>query len=172
MWLNENYFGKNDKIADAINNFVQREKERNIKSAISFVETSISKYIFEVGRLCHTNGEIGICYGEAGLGKTLAIKEYSKAYLDSVLIETDPGYTTKSLLTELHKRLGLSGKGCAYNLMDEVIRKLQNSGRLLVVDEAENLPYKALEASRRIHDKTGVGILLIGMLAFLFRASA
>ena len=34
--------------------------------------------------------------------------------------------------------------------------------RLLIVDEAENLPYRALEITRRIHDKTGVGVLLIG----------
>ena len=46
--------------------------------------------------------------------------------------------------------------------MDEVVRKLNQSGRLLIIDEAENLPYRALEITRRIHDKTGVGILLVG----------
>ena len=49
-----------------------------------------------------------------------------------------------------------------YDLMDEVIRKLNQSGRLLIIDEAENLPYRALEITRRIHDKTGIGILLVG----------
>ena len=46
--------------------------------------------------------------------------------------------------------------------MDEVVRKLNQSGRLLIIDEAENLPYRALEIARRIHDKTGVGVLLVG----------
>ena len=46
--------------------------------------------------------------------------------------------------------------------MDEVVRKLNQSGRLLIIDEAENLPYRALEITRRIHDKTGIGVLLIG----------
>ena len=163
LWLNDNYIGKNDKVADAINNFIQREKERNFKSVIPYVETSVVKYIHEVARLCHTNGEIGVCYGESGLGKTIAVKEYAKQYSDSILIETDPGYNSKSLLSEMHKRLGLSAKGSSYELMDEVVRKLSNSGRLLIVDEAENLPYKGLEVLRRIHDKTGVGMLLIGM---------
>lgn len=163
LWINDNYQGKNEKISDAVANFLQRELERGATNIIPFVETSIVKYIFEVGRLCHTNGEIGLCYGEAGIGKTVAVKEYSRAYSDSILIETDPGYTTKSLLMELHKRLGLSCKGCVYDLMDEITRKLYESGRLLIIDEAENLPYKALEALRRIHDKTGVGILLVGM---------
>jgi DNA transposition AAA+ family ATPase len=163
LWLNENYNGANDKVLDKINNFVQREKERFNDEIVPFVQTSIVKYIFEIGRLCHTKGKIGVCYGEAGLGKTLAVKEYTKHYLDAILIESDPGYMPKSLLLEIHRRLGLSGKGCAYDLMEEVIRKLNNSGRLLIIDEAENLPYKALEATRRIHDKTGIGILLVGM---------
>lgn len=163
LWMNNNYSGDNDKVLDKMNNFVQREKERFNDCTVPFSETSIVKYIFEIGRLCHTKGKIGVCYGEAGLGKTLAVKEYTKYYLDAILIESDPGYTPKSLLLEIHRRLGLSGKGCTYNLMEEVIRKLKNSGRLLIIDEAENLPYKALEATRRIHDKTGAGILLVGM---------
>jgi DNA transposition AAA+ family ATPase len=163
LWFNNSYTGDNDKVLDKLNNFVQREKERFNDEIVPFVQTSIVKYIFEIGRLCHTKGKIGVCYGEAGLGKTLAVKEYTKHYLDAILIESDPGYTPKSLLLEIHRRLGLSGKGCAYDLMEEVVRKLSNSGRLLIIDEAENLPYKALEATRRIHDKTGIGILLVGM---------
>ena len=147
MWLNGNYNGKNDKITDAMNNFIQREKERSVENDLPFVDISIVKYVSEIGRLCHTQGKIGVCVGRAGLGKT---------------VESDSGYTAKSLLKEIHRRLGLSGKGSVYDLMDEVVRKLNQSGRLLIVDEAENLPYRALEITRRIHDKTGVGVLLIG----------
>lgn len=162
MWLNENYNGKNDKITDAMNNFIQREKERSVENDLPFVDISIVKYVSEIGRLCHTQGKIGVCVGRAGLGKTVAVKKYTKDFQDSILIESDSGYTAKSLLKEIHRRLGLSGKGSVYDLMDEVVRKLNQSGRLLIVDEAENLPYRALEITRRIHDKTGVGVLLIG----------
>ena len=162
MWLNGNYNGKNDKITDAMNNFIQREKERSVENDLPFVDISIVKYVSEIGRLCHTQGKIGVCVGRAGLGKTVAVKKYTKDFQDSILIESDSGYTAKSLLKEIHRRLGLSGKGSVYDLMDEVVRKLNQSGRLLLVDEAENLPYRALEITRRIHDKTGVGVLLIG----------
>ena len=162
MWLNDNYNGNVDKIADKINNFIRREKERAINVELPITDISISKYISEIGRLCHTKGKIGVCAGRAGLGKTIAVKEYTKAFLDTILIESDSGYTAKSLLLEIHKILGLSGKGCAYDLMNEVVNKLHNSGRLLIIDEAENLPYRALEITRRIHDKTGVGVLLVG----------
>lgn len=162
MWLNGTYKGDNDKITDKVNNFIQRERERSKDEELPIVDISIMKFINEIGRTCHTKGKIGVCAGRAGLGKTVAVKEYTKNFLDAILIESDSGYTAKSLLLEIHKRLGLSGKGCAYDLMNEVVNKLNNSGRLLIIDEAENLPYRALEITRRIHDKTGIGVLLVG----------
>lgn len=162
LWMNGCYKGKNERITDIVSNFLQREKERINIDDIPIVETSIFKYIFEIGRLCHTKGKIGVCVGKAGLGKTVAVKAYTKNFLDTILIESDSGYTSKSLLLEIHKRLGLTGKGSVYKLMEDVINKLHNSGRLLIIDEAENLPYRALEITRRIHDKTGIGILLVG----------
>ncbi len=162
MWLNGTYKGDNDKITDKVNNFIQRERERSNDEELPIVDISIMKFINEIGRTCHTKGKIGVCAGRAGLGKTVAVKEYTKNFLDAILIESDSGYTAKSLLLEIHKRLGLSGKGCAYDLMNEVVNKLNNSGRLLIIDEAENLPYRALEITRRIHDKTGIGVLLVG----------
>ena len=162
MWLNNNYNGNNDKVMDVINNFIKREKECFINDELPIVDISIIKYISEIARLCHTKGKIGVCVGRAGLGKTVAVKVYIKTALDSILIESDSGYTAKSLLKEIHRRLALSGKGSVYDLMGEVVNKLNQSGRLLIIDEAENLPYRALEITRRIHDKTGVGVLLIG----------
>jgi len=49
---------------------------------------------------------------------------------------------------------GEAGKGFA---------RLRDSGRLIVVDEAENLPLRALEIVRRLHDETGCGLVLSGM---------
>lgn len=162
MWLNGTYKGDNAKLTDKINNFIQREQERSGNDELPIVDISIIKYISEIGRLCHTKGKIGVCVGRAGLGKTVAVKEYTKNALDAILIESDSGYTAKSLLKEIHRRLALSGKGSVYDLMGEVVNKLNQSGRLLIIDEAENLPYRALEITRRIHDKTGVGVLLVG----------
>ncbi|MCZ5321870.1 hypothetical protein O5699_03965 [Escherichia coli] len=40
-----------------------------------------------------------------------------------------------------------------------VCENSRDSGRLLMVDEAELLPYRALEVLRRLHDKAGIGIV-------------
>ena len=80
-----------------------------------------------------------------------------------MLIEVDPGYTAKVLLEDLCGKLSVNVRGNLHELLEAVINKLQDSGRLIIIDEAELLPYRALEVIRRIHDKTGIGIVLAGM---------
>ncbi|MFB5082527.1 AAA family ATPase, partial [Raoultella sp. C349492] len=79
------------------------------------------------------------------------------------LIEADPGYTALVLLQELCESLGLSKRGTIHELSESCITALSGTGRAVLIDEAENLPYRALEVIRRIHDKAGVGIVLAGM---------
>ncbi|HAN6249941.1 TPA: AAA family ATPase, partial [Escherichia coli] len=99
----------------------------------------------------------------AGLGKTMILREYARRNRDAVLIEADPGYTARTLLEELCRQLGVKVRGNIHELIDACVRELRDSGRLLMVDEAELLPYRALEVLRRLHDKAGIGIVLAGM---------
>ncbi|MDD3012640.1 MAG: AAA family ATPase [Candidatus Gastranaerophilales bacterium] len=163
LWLNGKYKGKVDKINDAVNNFLLREYERKDICRTEFIQTKVVDNVFDVAKMCHINSEIGVCIGRAGLGKTVTVREYAKLNTDVILIEADLGYTPKILFGELHKRLGFEGIGNIYSMMLDIVKKLKNSNRLIIVDEAEHLPYKALELLRRIYDKAGVGIMLVGM---------
>ena len=163
MWINGNYPGNTSKIENAVKAFIEREKIRETNYSIDFMMTSIAKILFEVAEICHIQGEIGICYGRAGLGKTSAVKEYAKLNSDVILIEADLGYTPKILFSEIHNKLGFSECGTVYKMMNEIVDKFKDSGRLIIIDEAEHLPYKSLELIRRLHDKAGIGILLTGM---------
>ena len=78
MWLNDKYKGNNEILTEKINNFLKREDERLNNEELPIVNISIIKYISEIGRLCHTKGKIGVCVGRAGLGKTVAVKEYEE----------------------------------------------------------------------------------------------
>lgn len=163
LYINDKYKGKIDKINDAVNNFLMREYERREICRTEFIHTQVVDNIFDVAKTCHVNNEIGVCIGRAGLGKTVTVREYAKANTDVILIEADLGFTPKILFSEIHKRLGFEGVGNIYSLMSDIVKKLKNSNRLIIVDEAEHLPYKALELLRRIYDKAGVGIMLVGM---------
>ncbi|EHZ3394125.1 AAA family ATPase, partial [Salmonella enterica] len=53
--------------------------------------------------------------------------------------------------------------GNIHTLIDLCVEKLKGTGRLLIIDEAELLPYRALEVIRRLHDKAGIGVVMAGM---------
>lgn len=165
QWLSNSYPGNVTKIDAAVKSFLERQKERlkASRKQTVFVMTSVAQKVFEVARICHLDEEIGVCYGHAGLGKTEAIKEYTRRNPDVLLIEADLGCTAKVVFAEIHKKLGMEGRGSIHDMFEDVISKLRDSGRLIIADEAENLPYKALELLRRVHDKAGIGILLVGM---------
>jgi DNA transposition AAA+ family ATPase len=165
LYLNDSYTGNVAKIDDKVKNFLELQKERmsSPKGNIPFQITTNVKRGFETAKLCHLDGEIAVLYGEAGCGKTTLLKEYARRNQDVIFIEADLGFTTKILFRKLHREVGLDGLGCIHDMFEDVVTKLKNSGRLIIIDEAEHLPYRALELLRRVYDKANVGILLSGM---------
>lgn len=170
QWLSGVYKGNVSKIDGDVKGFLRLQKERSKsrKKEIDFIKTTAATRLFEVARICHLDGEIGVAYGEAGIGKTMAAKAYAAQNSDVILVEADLGYTARALFTDLHRRVGLDGSGTVHDMFNDVVAKLSGSGRMIVIDEAEHLPYRALELLRRIYDKAGIGILLVGMPRLIF----
>lgn len=165
QYLKGVYAGDVRNIDELVQNFVSREAEKEKSQRISarYIQTLTSRKGMEVMKLAHLDGDINVIYGDAGLGKTMMLREYAAQNRDAILIEADPGYTARTVLEELCNRLGLSKRGNMHDLSELCIAALRDSGRLVMVDEAENLPYRALETLRRLHDKSGIGIVLAGM---------
>lgn len=169
QWLHGEYKGDVKGLEHALQGFLLRERERakNKRSQLPFVMISTAAKVFEAARMCHLDGEIGVVVGAAGIGKTTAIKEYAAQNSDVILVEADLGYTARDLFSELHRKCGFEGLGKINRMKDEVIDKLRDSGRLIIIDEAEHLPVRALDLLRRINDKAGVGILFCGLKRFM-----
>lgn len=142
---------------------LQEERKTTAQLQVAFVETPTAKQILGFLGLSHVLRKFGIVYGGAGLGKTTAIKEYVRRNPSCVFIEPDMGYTAKVLLQEICKALNLPEKGTIHELTDRIVEVLKDSGRMLIVDEAELLPLRALECVRRIYDKSGCALQLVGM---------
>ena len=165
QYLQGKYAGDVPAIDALARSFINREveKEKSQKITARFVPTVTSRKGMDVIRYAHLDGDLNVIYGAAGLGKTMILREYAAQHRDALLIEADPGYTARVVLAELCGLLGISKRGNMHELSEACIAALRDSGRLLMVDEAENLPYRALETLRRIHDKSGIGLVLAGM---------
>lgn len=165
QFMANKYRGNVDNVRLKLANIIEREKEKaSLKTANpNFIETSVSRRVFDIASLCRMFCEIGVCFADAGVGKTEAVREFAAQKPDVILIEADPGYTASALINEIHDKLGNGSRHNLHGTLVECIGRLQNSGRLLIIDEAEQLPYKALELVRRLHDKANIGVLLTGM---------
>ncbi|EEH5174194.1 AAA family ATPase [Salmonella enterica] len=167
--MNQYVQGKyNGDIADMeerIANFIRRvrEKQNALRIDERFVSTPTARKGLEVLAYAHQECEICVLYGAAGLGKTMTLKEYARRDDAVIFIEADPGYTARTLLEELCGRLKQNKNGNIHTLIDLCVEKLKGTGRLLIIDEAELLPYRALEVIRRLHDKAGIGVVMAGM---------
>ncbi|EBS7023886.1 AAA family ATPase [Salmonella enterica] len=165
QFLQGKYTGDISDIQERITSFINREqeKEKNRRIQAHFVTTDMAAKGLEVLAYAHQECEICVLYGAAGLGKTMLLGEYAARNKDALFIEADPGYTARTLLEELCRLLGVKVRGNIHELIDACVRELRGSGRLLMVDEAELLPYRTLEVLRRLHDKAGIGVVLAGM---------
>ena len=163
-FLNGRYKGRNDRVEKALESFVRRHRDKKaVRVDLKYVDTSVAKKIHEIADMVHTDCEVGVIVGDAGVGKTFALREYARVNPDVIFIEVDFGYSAQFLFQEICREVGIEHRGQLSEMTAGIIKRLQGSGRLLIVDEAEYLPHKALELLRRVHDKAGVGMLLVGM---------
>ncbi|EAO6530581.1 AAA family ATPase [Salmonella enterica] len=165
QYVQGKYNGDIGDMEERIGHFLRRvrEKQNALRIDERFVSTPTASKGLEVLSYAHLESEICVLYGAAGLGKTMILKEYARRDSNVIFIEADPGFTARTLLEELCGRLRLSKNGNIHALIEVCVEKLKDSGRLLVIDEAELLPYRALEVIRRLHDKAGIGVVLAGM---------
>ena len=138
------------------------EKKKVTPKEPEFAETSVSKTVFNTITYAHLRGTVAVVYGDAGVGKTCAIREYVKKNRLALVVTISPTYASITGVNELMaEQLGVRER-VARRITKEIILKLKNSGRVLIVDEAQHLTVRALNHLRCISDESGVGIALAG----------
>lgn len=105
---------------------------------------------------------MGCFHGPAGHGKTTA-GIYGVNSSNAVHIEALPFGGAKGLMENIAKELGLKPERTLARLFDQVAADLAVTGRPLLVDEADKvLSDTVIETIRRLHDVTGVPVILMG----------
>lgn len=161
QYLKGTYKGDVTAIDEAVAELVARYQVKDATS--DFVQTASATRILEVCDMAHRLSCMNMIIGDAGLGKTTALKHYAATTKNVLLIETDTTYSVRMLLSEICRVSGIIAPRGNPSMMSAIIDRLRDSKRLLIIDEAELLNYRALETVRRIHDKTNIGIVFAGM---------
>ena len=160
----------------------------------TFIATKEHRRFTEFAEAVRKHRYVGLCYGAAGVGKTLSARRYAHWDVAGSLIETWNGRrdaarkkvnealarsrtvfhtptvlgTLRDLRETLSDHMG-RGDSCIEDHLHRhvkgcrIVEPYGSLVEMLIFDEAERLSVTALEFIRDIFDRTGVGVMLIGM---------
>lgn len=157
--------GIEKKLSEFFNNL---EAAQNLKSqnvGIDYVPTSISQAVYDTIRLCHLKGGLAIEAGDAGIGKTMACRQYCRDYPNSAIYVTvNPCLSTVvAFLKLLCRQLKISASGHKDDMWLDISDALRGERKVIIVDEAQHLPIKTIETLRAFFDSNPeIGVCLVG----------
>jgi DNA transposition AAA+ family ATPase len=157
-----------------------------------FIMTKEHRRFTEFAEAVRRHRYIGLCYGPAGVGKTLSARRYAhwdlageaieywdrrpdQEKINAALARSRAVFYTPTVLGalrdmrrtlgELMVRVEICIEDHIYRDDDEGCRivKSERQVEMLIIDETERLSMAAIEFVRDIFDRTGIGLILIGM---------
>jgi len=158
-----------------------------------FIATSEHRRFVEFANAVRKHRYIGLCFGAAGVGKTLSARRYANwqraepllldwgahrkrsdaaVYTDlakaRTIFYTPPvsptvGPLRRDLQQLLHRANACIDMHGARGQQREDLDCLLNHIELIIIDEAERLPTQALEYVRDLFDRHDIGLMLVGM---------
>lgn len=165
QFLDGSYKGNNKKVKNTIDKYIEQIKERNkIKNGISFYpELYNSRQTLFICNYAHLNNDIALICGAAGAGKTTALNHYKANNIGVIMVTADPCCsTTLGILKRILLALNKPIKGDKSVMFNDLIKYFKGSNKLLIIDEADNLNFTALQTIRTLNDKAKIGIVLSG----------
>jgi DNA transposition AAA+ family ATPase len=150
-----------------------------------FVRTKVAEDIMTVAEATATLKMMGLVFGPAGIGKTIALQAVAAEKPGSVFISIETAAASGAGVVDALARAVRANPRARQSSMrhtlEEVKEKLRGTGRLIIIDECHKLcgdsatDERALNIIRDIHDHNGVPILLSGTVdlgAYLDRKQA
>lgn len=158
------YRGDNKTLEAKINSYIANynaKSEDAIKKDEVFISFDYKMANFIINEAV-AEREIALIYGVAGTGKTTILKEFERTHANAILIEVTPHTNARVLLEDLCEALKIQTPKGLRAMLRAVARYLANADKILLIDEAEHLPLRALEDLRRIADFSRVPLILCG----------
>lgn len=129
-----------------------------------FVETSVSRDIFRTIDLARELQKNAAVVGRPGVGKSHSLHEYRNRSDGAAVLMTATaisGNALRDLLGELGELLGLYTTGTISNIQRQM-HAYDLSGRVVIIDEAQNLKLQAFRELLSLHDFTGICLAFCG----------
>lgn len=166
-WLSGKYQGDNARVAGDVRIWLASRAERRraaaaLPQAPTFVPTKTARRISEVLQWAQIGPDMVVAAGGAGIGKSTVCEHYAAVNPNVWLATMQPSTATvHTMLQSVAAAVGVTERS-ATKLSEAIGTRVQDTGGLLIVDEAQHLSSKALDQLRALHDLFGIGIALVG----------
>lgn len=162
------YTGDVDKQFEKLTSYFKvKEEVAATYEELEYVPTSISESVYNFIRNCQVKGGLVAISGDAGIGKTRAIRKFVKDNPnDAIWVTSNPCLNTvKPILKSLSRRLNVTAK-TNDDMYESILLKLRD-GMVIIIDEAQHLSIKVIETLRGFSDYFSdngmtLGIVFIG----------
>jgi DNA transposition AAA+ family ATPase len=161
-----NYTGDVPEVERKIRAWLSAQARKAEKPRVEFVETATVRSIWRAIEITQDGEDIALVVGEAGTGKTLAARHYCEQNPQAVFVEAGAVRNKTMMIREIARALDLPCSGSAGELAESVIDRLRDTGKVVIVDEADQLNYASLNTLRRVSDLARCGLVFIGLPAF------
>lgn len=160
--------GREDLRANEVRQFRERllhksEVQKGRLVEPRFVETPTATKVNSLLSIAHSGQITMVCMGP-GTSKTYVAEHYKMKFGGNIWMATMEPVSDRlsAMLFTLLKALGSTEKGSCAWMSEQIKEMLRGKKGLIMVDEANNLSFECLDQLRAFHDKTGVGICLLG----------
>ncbi|CAN5355084.1 ATPase [soil metagenome] len=167
------YHTKLDSIVRRINDYRAQYEDRSRaqQSGRVFVETSITKSIWEACDYASATGTMAMVIGPSHYGKTWSLEKFQADHNhgQTKMVRMPASAGVQLCMKEFARACYVSPNSCFENLREYVFKAVDRHN-LVIVDELHQvfLSYlrgsaiKCLEVIRELHDRTGCGMVLSG----------
>ncbi len=162
MFMNGNYSGNNESLRMKAIEFFALNVDLPETPTELYVPTMQAKMVQTACRFAQRKGLLAIILGNAGVGKTTALEEYTRRNSQAVMVTAYPRIPSSTLFKRLCMKLRYKTDGDDAMLIERLISKLKGKNILIIVDEGHYVKRDLLEKIRHIQDLTGVGVILCG----------
>jgi len=166
MESGDEYIGDIDRIVRGINQFIETYvRSQQVQRPRDWIDTAVAKRMMSVIRNSVELTSIGIIYSDAGRGKTMTLQAASQTFPGSILLRIGRrSRTCPGLARTLARTLRMKSNRTTGDLEEALIDQLTGSGRLILIDEAHQLDFAALELLRDLHDECALPIVFAGTI--------
>ena len=166
QWVNDKYTGNIDAVCADLTRWIKSFQGRGAvtSNSTTWRPTPTGNRIARTLFYAQQAPDIALIYGGAGVGKTCTARHYRDENPNVWIATMTPAINSvPACLERIAGALNLSAcPGGAAKAENAIVQRLDGTNGLLVVDEAQFLSPKCLEAIRSLYDASGAGIALMG----------